>query len=262
MGIRVSLGIALLFPGLAVAAGPTTLEELEDCARGNRPLDSSVQQVLLRSRDRVERISESRASIYWKRFDNGLSRVLLRMSDPPAQRGAGVLLIEQKNSRADIFMYLPELGRVRRVTTRMVAGSLFGTDFSYEDFERVQGYAQDQSSELLAEKELDGRPVLVVESHLAPESGSAYERSVSYFDPETCVPLEVRLYERGEEPRKVLRADASRIEAHGERHLPRLLVMEDLRDGTSTEMVVEELELDAPIKRKMFSERELQAGGR
>ena len=50
----------------------------------------------------------------------------------------GVLLLEKKDRMPDQFMYLPELRKVRRVTKRSVAGSMFGTDFSYEDFERFQ----------------------------------------------------------------------------------------------------------------------------
>jgi len=258
------LGVASAALALAAAAGarPATLEELEACVRGNRPPESSVQTVLFRTRDRADRTSESRARIYWKRFDDGLSQAMLRMSDPPTQRGAGVLMIEKKDARADLFMYLPELGRARRVTARMVSGSLFGTDFSYEDFERLQGYARDPQSEMRDGGELDGRPVVAVESRPAPDSGSAYERSVTLFDAETCVPLESRFYERGEEPRKVLRADPARVEEQGGRHVPRLLRMQDLRDGTSTELVVEEIDLDADVPRKIFSQRELESGGR
>ena len=265
--IRRRLGATAALAGAALALssparGAPTAEELEACIRANEPEESSVQTVLMRTRDRADQVSESRAKIYWKRFDDGLSRVMLRMTDPPTQRDSAVLMIEKKDAKADLFMYLPELRRVRRVTTRMVSGSLFGTDFSYEDFERLQGYARDQVSEIRGPEDRDGRSVLVVESRPATDAGSAYERSVTVLDAETCVALESSFYEQGDEPRKVLRADPAKIEERDGRHFPRQVTMTDLRDGTSTEVVAEELEVDVSIPRKMFSQRELESGAR
>ena len=60
--------------------------------------------------------------------------MLLRVHEPADLEGAGLLLLE-KSDRTDMFIYLPDLKKVKRVTSHMLSGSLFGSDFSYEDFE-------------------------------------------------------------------------------------------------------------------------------
>jgi len=253
--------ILLAFPASARAA-PETAAEIEQCVQDNLPRKSSVQTVLFRSSNRVGEVTGSDATIHWKLFDDGLSKVLLRFTRPLDMRGAGVLLIENQGRRPDTFMYLPELGKVRRVSSRSAASSLFGTDFSYEDFERLVGMSSDASRERVADTKVGGRDVYVVVGRPDPESGSAYERVVAFIDKETCVPLRTESYEHGDELRKLLTADSSKIEREGTLWVPRRQTMKDLRDETQTDLVIEQIDIDAKIHRKMFSARELEAGAR
>jgi hypothetical protein len=246
----------------AAATAPETVPEIEKCMRANLPRESSVQTVVFRSTDRVERVSESRARLYWKLFDEGLSKVMVRFSDPSNLRGSGVLMLEQQERRPDTFIYLPELGKVRRVSSRAAASSLFGTDFSYEDFERLMGMSADARRERIEDAKMNGRDVFVVVGYPAADANSAYERVVVRVDKETCVPLQTESYAVGGTLRKQLVVDVARIEQVGDKFVPRLQTMSDLRDETQTELIVEQIELDAKIHKKMFSERELAAGGR
>jgi hypothetical protein len=239
-----------------------TADEIEQCVQDNLPRKSSVQNVLFRSTNRVGDVTGSDATIHWKLFDDGLSKVLLRFTAPPDMRGAGVLLIEKEGRRPDTFMYLPEIRKVRRVSSRSAASSLFGTDFSYEDFERLVGMSSDASRERIADTEVDGREVYVVVGRPDPESGSAYERVVAFVDKQTCVPLRTESYEPGGGLRKLLTADSSKIEREGTLWVPREQTMKDLRDETQTDLVIEQIDIDANIHRKMFSARELEAGAR
>jgi hypothetical protein len=243
------------------AAEPSTAEDIERCVRENLPNASSVLTVAFRTRDRGGAETESRATLFWQRADDGLSRVMMRFADPRDLRGAGLLLLERRDRRPDTFMYLPELRTVRRVASRTVAGSMFGTDFSYEDFERLLGMAADASRARLPDAELEGRPVYVVEGRPAPDSGSAYERVVTFVDRERCVALRTESWERAGGLRKVLVADPQQITREGSDWVARSQKLSDLRDETQTLLLIEELKLDQPIPRKMFSERELEAGG-
>jgi hypothetical protein len=239
-----------------------TAEEIEACVRANLPRESSVQTVVFRSTDRVGATTRSESKLYWKLFDDGLSKAVLRFEAPADMRGAGVLLIENRERRPDTFMYLPELRKVRRVSSRSASSTLFGTDFSFEDFERLMGMSADARRRRLADGEIGGRPVFVVVGEPGADAGSAYERVESLVDQETCVPLETKSYEPGGVLRKRLVADADRITREGEYWVPRLQVMQDLRDETETELHVENIEIDAGIHRKLFSERWLESGAR
>lgn len=262
-----SLAVSAVAPSLvalsqlfALPAPARTLEEVQACMRANLPESSSVQTVSFESVNRAGESSESRAKLYWKRFDDGLSKVMMRFSDPLDLRGAGILLIEKDGRMPDQFMYLPELRKVRRVSTRMLSSSMFGTDFSYEDFQRLQGMTIGSRKKLLEDAELAGGAVHVVENLTDPESGSAYERIVDFIDVETCVMLKSEMYERGGRLRKVSRTSRDHLAKQDGRFMPRRVRMRDVRDETHSTLVVEDIDLDARISRKIFSERHLGTG--
>ena len=246
---------------LALPARAAEPGDADACLWRSRSEQTSVQTVVFRATDRVGAVTESRAKIHWKRFDSGLSRLQMRFSAPPDLRGAALLLIEKAGGKRDMFMYLPELGKVKRVTGRMLTGSMFGTDFSYEDFERLQGFTPDRSaSRRLPDVTLDGASALVMEILPPPSQESAYGRIVTFVDRATCVPIKLELYEGEDRLRKVATTPRSEITREGGEMVPRRVHIEDVRDGTHSELIVEEIELGVKIPKKMFSQRELESG--
>jgi len=251
------VGLALATPflllSLALAAeADDDVDEILACVQKNFPEETSVQMMEFRSTDRLGDGRRLGAKVWWKRVEDGLSRVMLRLRKPPDLRGAGLLLIE-KRPRTDMFVYLPDLEKVRRVTTRMLSGSLFGSDFTYEDFQRLQGMELEGRSERLADATLDEVPVHVVAHHPAPDSGSGYERVVTYVARDTCLPLKSEMWERGERLRKVLTADRESVFQRDGVRISQNLLMEDLRDKTSTQLVVSDIEVEVEIPRKVFT---------
>lgn len=251
---RVALAAALL------AATPVFADDspkLSDCVRANLPSESSVQTVEFRSRDRVGNGRTIRATVNWKRFDDGRSRVMLRVHEPEDLNGAGLLAIE-KESRADMFVYLPDLKKVKRVTSQMMSGSLFGSDFTYEDFMQLQGIQAEGRTEEIEDSTLEGVPVKVVAHYPAPDSGSTYERVVSYWDMASCVPIKSEMWEVGDRLRKVLTIDRETLHRSNGAVVPTQLVMRDLRDETSTQLLIEDIQINVEIPRKLFSTSSLE----
>ena len=258
--LGMSLGALLCTGAGAQETTPRTARQLTDCMRAALPARSSVQTMVMRSKDRIGATTESRLKVYWQQQEDGTSRVLLRFTAPPDMRGSAILLLEQDDRSDDMFMYLPEIKRSRRITGHMSTGSMFGSDFTYEQFQRMQGMADDADVKLLEDGELEGRRVRVLEHRPKPASESQFERILSYVDPANCVPLKIEYYEPGERLRKVLTADPSQVEQVENSWIARKLLMRDLRDGTETEVEVEEIDVNARIKRKIFTERELARG--
>ena len=63
-----------------------TLDEVQACMRANLPESTSVQSIAFVTRDRIGAESTSKATLYWKRFDNDLSKVMVRFTAPPDLR--------------------------------------------------------------------------------------------------------------------------------------------------------------------------------
>ncbi len=251
--------VALLWALVAVGGELETVEEIEDCVDANLPSHSSVQTFRMISTDRLGRQSTSQAKVFWRRVDADRSQVMMRFRKPLDLQGAGMLMIEKSDAPNDIFMYLPELQRVRRVSGRMASGSMFGSDFSYEQFERLQGLADDNRVRRLADAEVGGRSAYVTEASREEDSESDIERVVSYIDKGMCLALRVEYYEHGDKLRKVLRIEDDSIERRGKSWIALRQRMRDVRDDTETQLIVDAVELDVEIPRSRFTVRALES---
>jgi hypothetical protein len=240
-------------PARAQDAG---VEEVRACARRNLPERTARQAVLFESKDAAGAGQRIEAEVLWRRNDDGRSQVRLAIEAPPDVRGTGFLLVERENG-ADMFSYLPEIGRVRRLTGRAISGSLFGTDFSYEDFERVQITAGGTSLERLPDADVDGRKAYVVAAAIPPDAGSAYERIVTYVDRETCVALRTDLEAKTGTAAKQMSAFFAEVRQVGTRWIPHVIRIDDKESGRSTTLTVRKVDLDVPLSPSEFSETAL-----
>lgn len=239
----------LLLAPPASAQGPEAdgLAPVASCLERNIPRRASEQVIEFTTVDRIGGKRVSRAKIIAKRFDDGNRRVLLRFTKPLEMRGSSLLIIEAQDGPNDMFLYTPELRKVKRVTSNSSGGSLFGTDFTYEDFERWQLLNRPGGRKRLPDATVSERPVYVVETRPQAESGSSYEKVVTYIDRETCVVLKSESFERGERLRKVLTASPSSVIEEGGIHVASEIKMQDVRDETYTDVIVEDLEVDHDV---------------
>lgn len=249
--VRLLLACVLASYPLA-AAGDGDADAVLDCVQRNMPPGTVSQMIEFQSTDRAGGGRSIRARMLWRRFEDGRSKLMLRVKDPPDLRDAGLLLLEQPE-RTDMFVYLPDLGKSRRVTSAMVSGSLFGSDFTYEDFTRLQGMALEGTSEQLGDEVLDGTPVHVIVHHPAEGSGSAYARVKTFVASDTCVPLRTEMYEQGDHLRKVMTTDPADVHEENGARVPQRVLLRDLRDKSSTRLVVTDIVVGRKIHEKVFT---------
>ena len=241
----------------ALPSGGPSADEIEACVRANLPSKSSIQEISFRVIGKGGMTSDSKLKIHWQMGDDQLSKVVLRFEQPLDMRGSALLLIE-KPGRNDMFMYLPELKRTRRVTGPSLSGGMFGSDFTYSQFERLQGVARDVSVSRMPDAEVDGTPVYVLAHE--PADDPEFDYVLSYIDQKRCVPLKTEFFENGRSLRKVLEADPAGVSQVGEQWIPRRMVMKDLLKGSSTEFNVDSIQVNAKIHRKMFTQSSLGQG--
>jgi hypothetical protein len=235
------------------------LDEAQACARRNLPDKTLEMRATFTKVDRLGGERVSRAKVVGKKLDDGLRRVVLRFDRPADVRGTAMLMIENPTSQSEFFVYTPAQKRVRRISGRS-SGGLFGTDFSYDDFENWRGFGKRNRIERLPDAVEAGRAVYVIAGVPAAEEGSSYERVVSYVDRETCVVLRIDSYEPGAKLRKILRADPASVEETGELQFARALELEDVLDGTRTRVAIDEIRLDVELPDRLFRQTDLATG--
>ena len=264
MKVRTAL-VPLAAATLFSVGGPAASQELgegvqqvRDCMERNLP-NASRQDVVLERTEKAGGTRRLEASALWKRDAEGRSRFLVRVEAPPDERDTAFLVIEREGSN-DMFTYLPELRTVRRITSRTVSGSFFGTDFSYEDMLELQSVSKHAKIERKPDGELAGRPVYVLASTPAPDSGSAYARVVSYVDRESCVPLRAELFGKPTQIAKEMTIAWEDVEKRGERWVPKKVSVRNLEKESTSTLVVEKLELDPDLPDALFTQGQLAKG--
>jgi hypothetical protein len=234
------------------------VKEVQDCLRRNIPKSSSVQTVQFKSVDRIGGERTFRGKMLGARMDDGNRRAKLCINQPAEMRGSEVLSIESNDGRPpETFLYTTELRKVKRITGEGTGGSLFGTDFTYEDMQRIQQLNRPDRYERLPDAEVEGHPVYVLQSKPIDQSTSAYTKVISYVDKSLCVVLKSESYENGDRLRRVLTAKPDGMfEEHGI-YAPTEVVMKDVRDETHTTVAVEEFEVDGDVDRRSFEQSTL-----
>ncbi len=232
----------------ASAAG---VEEVDRCVRGNLPEKSSIQTVEIVTRDRTGSERRLAGEMKWKVFDNALSRTLIAIDSPPDVRGSAYLMIE-KEAGDEMFVFLPEMGRVRRIHPSTASGSLFGTDFSYEDLGYLQRISGQAGAERLADAEEAGRKLFVIRV-VPPATESAYEKIVAFVDQQSCVPLKIEFYAKGGDLQKLLAIDPETIRREGRGWIPHAVSVKDLRNESETRLLVRKIQLDPQIDDRVFT---------
>jgi len=253
MNKLVMLSLMWLYATLAFAT--EVPEVVKMCMEKNTPATSSVQSIELRARDRSGYEQVLQADTYWKRYPDNRSKILMYFYEPVDIRGARFLIVEN-TPQNDMYMYMPGLFKVRKITSQRISSSILGTDFSYEDYERLHGIFTDLKAEQYPDDVLDGRPVYVINSY--PQGDSGYEKITTYIDIETCVFLKTELFGKGHQLRKTLTVDPGDIHLEGDIHVPQALLMRDLRDKTETRMVIQEIKTDVPLEDDLFDPEQLK----
>ena len=251
---------AILYPLLlllqsSLASAAAVPEVVRNCLEKNLPETTSVQAIELRARDRSGYEQVLQADVYWKRYPNERNRVLMHFSEPADIRGARFLVISNEPQN-DMYIYMPGLFKVRKITSKSISSSILGTDFSYEDYERLYGILTDLQAEQFPDDVLDGRAVYVVNSY--PDDNSGYEKIATYIDIETCIALKTELFERNHQLRKSLTIDPATIKPAGTIQVPRELVMRDLRDKTETRMLIQEIRTGVVLEDALFDPAQLK----
>jgi Outer membrane lipoprotein-sorting protein len=190
-------------------------------------------------------------------------RELVRFLSPGDIKGTALLVWEHPRAEDERFLFLPALGRVRRIAGTEKQESFVGSDLSYEDIggreldDYTYGFTQRDASWMGP----DGQayPAWQLESR-AKDERSAYPRAVSLVRKDNFVVVAADVFNRRNEREKHYQV----------RRLDRIdgvwtamdLVMTNETQKTRTELAVTNAKYNIGLTEADFSRRALEQGGR
>ena len=192
-------------------------------------------------------------------------RSLVRFTYPNDIKGTAFLVWEQPNGDDERFLYLPSLGRVRRIAGSEAQESFVGSDFTYEDiggreFENYTYRLIESPSQTSTWTAPDGarQAVYTLESK-ARDAAARFPRVVSLVRQDNLVVVRAQIYNKRDEVQKTY--DALRVDRVSGYWTVTEMRMTDALQRTRTELTFEKVEYNVGLTADDFSRRELERGG-
>ncbi len=195
----------------------------------------------------------------WREGYAGDAKLLIRFHAPPEVKGISFLSLGRPGKGPDQWLYLPSMKRERRIATQDRDASFVGTDFNYEDMEEF-----DQSKfavSLKGDETVDGQVCWLIEARPEENAGkSLYEKKLLWLRKDILFGVRQDVFRKGEkEPAKRLHlSDVQQVEGHW---VAKTLEMTDLKKGSRTTILLQELAFDRPQPAGRFTLQNLNREG-
>lgn len=185
------------------------------------------------------------------------SRSVIVFQQPASVTGTRFLTMENPGSADDRWIYLPSLGRVRRIAASEGSGSFVGTDFSYDDVSSTSRSADLDTHTLLREESHSGAACYVIQS-VPKDSSYQYSKMVQWITKDTLIVVKIELFDRRNTHIKTV--EMSGIQNIQGRQTVTVTKMTTLAAGTSTTINNEITKYDDPIPEQVFTTQFLETG--
>jgi hypothetical protein len=182
---------------LAAEDGRALAQKVYDRDDGNTAY-AKVEMVLIDKRGS----ERSRTMVTAVKKFGKLSKRYTRFTSPASISGTGFLSWENANRSDDQFLYLPELGRVRRVVSGQKDQSFVNSNFTYEDLEKRK--VDKDIHTLLRSERYKEYECWVLESIPKEDSDSQYSKLVSWVVKDIFVPIKIEYYNKQKKLLKIL----------------------------------------------------------
>lgn len=232
--VRLAYGfLALAFT--SAQAQDTPVNKVLDCMRANIPQTVRIQTVEIKAVDRSGGERHLKGRLFGTREKDRV-RVMLRIEEPADLKGAAYLVREGEKSD-EMFLYVPAIRKVRRITGASLDGHLWGTDLSYNDFKQIQNAFSGSSAVLEPAAQYEQRAVDIVSFAPRKEDGTRYKKIRTQVDQKTCVAIKVEFFEQAG-VRKALTVKPGDLKQSGPHWYASDIEVSDLKNQSRTHVKV------------------------
>lgn len=233
----------------------------------------SADEIVRSSRDRIEAKTTSSRSTMTIVAKNGTAterlvdqysldadagkRTVIVFQKPASVAGTRFLTVEVSGRDDDQWIFLPSLGKVRRISSSEGSNSFMGTDFSYDDLSAPDRDVSEDVHRMLREENLDGADCWVIES--VPKAADyQYSKVVGWIEKDTRMQRRLEMFDRRGELVKIL--EVRKAETIQSILTPVESLMTNVQAKTSTTVVSSIVKYDEKIPEGVFTTRFLETG--
>jgi len=179
---------------------------------------------------------------------------------PASVKGTRFLTMENARGASgnnDQWIFLPSLGKVRRVSSSEGSSSFMGTDMSYDDLSVSNRNVDEDTHTLLREEQYEGAACYVIQS-IPRDASYQYAKMISWIDKTTFVKYKIEAYDRrGTLVKTLVSSGFHDVQGF---LTPQQLKVTTISSETSTTVYTEIIKYNDPIPEGVFTTRFLETG--
>lgn len=194
----------------------------------------------------------SRVKSYKMRsYGRGQDEMAMEYLEPARDKGTKML-----KKVDELWMYLPAIEKVQKLSGHLLRDDLMGSDMSYEDLMESSRWQKAYQGTIAGEELVEGRKAWKIEMK-ARDTTVSYPRRVIWVDQASFIPVRQELYAlQGMLLKTWLMQDIRKIEG---REFPMKMVVEDqVQKGSRTEITFDRVSFQVALPEEVFSTRWLE----
>lgn len=243
----------LLTASAGISARELTGEEILDQLKFNTILTGSGRAQLTMITENAKGAQRSYSlEIFLKMGEDGDAQFLEYLA-PADVRGTKFLSLNPKEGENQMWLYLPALGRERRIAAHMTGDSFMGTDFTYEEIGGSFDYQDDYGVKRLADQVEQGVDCYLLEL-TAKGDQALYEKVQLWVWQAELVPVKIEFYRGGQLAKTLTLSEFKQISGE---LIPHEVVMADNVQGTKTILQITEVSQEE-VADEIFTVRNLR----
>ncbi|QSH91434.1 outer membrane lipoprotein-sorting protein [Treponema medium] len=252
--------LPILYFLLICSAAVLFAEESAESIMKGVPSQITIETIGTRAKMEIQRNGMTMAELsvdqYSVQKEND-HRTFLEIKSPANVKGTRFLMVA-KDGVVDQRIYLPALGKVRRITGESEGTESFlGTDFSYNDMSYLQRDSSLDTYKILREEEYGGTLCYVIEG-VPKNTKSEYSKTNVWVEKESRHSVKIAFYDRKNALVKIM--EMSNYEVIQGVDTPRITKMTTLAMNTATIIHIIKMQYNMNIPDKIFTPRYLEQG--
>lgn len=240
-----ALSLVVAAPLVAQQAAPTA-EQLMAAMDKNLTFEARKTRMLMTVEGRRTRSYEIVS------YGRGEEDAAMDYVSPPRDKGTRMLKLGD-----ELWIYLPNVDRVQKISGHMLREGMMGSDVSYEDMMASRELRKRYSAKVTGEGEADGRACWKLDLK-AKDDSVTYPKRITYVDKQTFIPLKQELYALSGMLLKTWTMSDVKEFAGGRKFPTKMTVQDHVKKQSLTRIEFKEIEFNIDFPREVFSLRWLE----
>lgn len=240
--IAANLLFLSVFVSQAFGSGDQILEKVDETMNAPKSSFSISQMILVDSSGN----RKEREMMEWSKKQGNKTIRLIKFVSPKDVKDVGFLTLEEDQ----MYLWLPEFGKVRRIASSAKNQNFMGSDLSYDDLsttDRTKHY----SAKIIAEDDKTWTLLLTRK----PNSDKPYPKTEMVVSKESYVTLESKMYDESGNLWKTMKIKPKKV---GKYWTIEELIVEDKKTNHKTIIINKDTKFDIDLSDEIFTQRTLK----